>query len=404
MNRSSIPLILGLGLVVAGTAFLVENLTGSRIWPQLLPWWPVILLIMGTWALARGAVSLRTGRSVGAGVWIGEAIFALVIVFWGVGLTQLAELGVDWGWFEPALVTEEKEERRSFRFQGKNIFVTAGTANISVVGWKKKRVELTVTTKASGTTRTAARRRLRSRRARFRIERDKDSATIKFLDSRFPLGNGPSVKVLSLQLSSGQANIDASIKVPRNVTVDVDTATGQVFISDIRNDIKARSTVGPVRVARIIGDADLATEIGPIRASKIKGELEAVSDIGPITVLGSNGPVSLRSDIGGISLEDPGDTVWAITEIGPLSVVSSRSPSDTWVLGTELGPIKIFLPRTARFDLDAAGEFGNISGSLIRGSRTSFSGNSLEQAVNGGGPTIKIRTEMGPIRLNANSR
>jgi len=391
LNRSSIPLVLGLGLVTAGTAFLVENLTGSRIWPKLLPWWPVILLIMGVWALVRGAVSLRTGRSVGAGIWIGEAIFALVIVFCGVGLTQLAELGVDLGWFEPALVTEKKEERRSFRFRGENIFVTAGNANVTVVGWEKKKVELIVTTKASGMTGAAAHRRLRSREARFSIKRDRDSATIKFPNSRF-------------SFSPAGTSVNASIKVPWNVTVEVDTATGQVFISDIHNDIKAESDVGRVRVERIAGDAELATEVGPIRAIKIKGRLEAVSEIGPITVRGSSGPVSLQSDIGGISLEDPGGAVRAATEIGSLSVVASRSPSDAWALRTELGPIKIVLPQTARFDLDAASEFGNINGSLIGRSRTSLSGNSLERAVNGGGHTIKIRTEAGPIRLNAISR
>jgi DUF4097 and DUF4098 domain-containing protein YvlB len=143
------------------------------------------------------------------------------------------------------------------------------------------------------------------------------------------------------------ASVTYDITVPRNMSLDLDDTNGAVEVSDVRGSHKIGTTNGHIKLERCGGDVEAETTNGGINA-----ELLDVT---------------------------PGKSVR---------------------LETTNGGIKLAAPPTLAAEIDAANTNGSINTELPVTS-THMSRHSMHGTINGGGPTLRLRTTNGSIDIRA---
>jgi|ERR1051325_4710865 DUF4097 and DUF4098 domain-containing protein YvlB len=143
------------------------------------------------------------------------------------------------------------------------------------------------------------------------------------------------------------ASVTYDITVPRSMSLDIDDTNGAVEVSDVRGSHRIGTTNGHIKLERCGGDVDAETTNGGINA-----ELLDVT---------------------------PGKSVR---------------------LETTNGGIKLAAPPSLAADIDAANTNGSINTELPVTS-THMSRHSIHGTINGGGPTLRLRTTNGSIDIRA---
>ncbi len=107
-------------------------------------------------------------------------------------------------------------------------------------------------------------------------------------------------------LSAGRSpEVDLTIRVPRNATVDVTTDVGALSVADVRGDVTAMTGVGDVEVAGVEGAVVARADVGRIdvRDWIMTGDSEVRTDVGEVAVSLSGDPafdLEARTDLGRI--------------------------------------------------------------------------------------------------------
>lgn len=387
MNRSSIPFITGLLLIVIGAAFLAENLAAITIWRGALPYWPVILLIMGAWALIRGAYQAKAGLPTNPWIWLAETVFAGFIILVGFGLTHLAGHGTLARLVEPELVTEERRIVRRIDFREKVLQMERAEGDIRVVGWEKPDIELTAVWRASGVTSLSAKKKL-DKFAKYRTSRQNQALFINFPHPES--AEGKAAVLVSLIL-----------KAPKSAILDLGVS-GKMSVSDFQNGAKVRNDNGSTHIEQIDGNVDLWSAVGQIEAEHIRGDATATVNDGSIFVSNTSGDVVASNDGGLIKISQPGAAVKARTDHGVIEVRSDTSPAGAWDIASKFGVISVKLPREARFNLDAGAATVRLSNEFFPASTARFAKDSRTRRgpIHGGGSKVKLRSSEGEIRIS----
>lgn len=119
---------------------------------------------------------------------------------------------------------------------------------------------------------------------------------------------------------------------------------------------------------------------------------------GRIEVLGVAGSMSLRMEHGGqIHIVRPGGEVLA-TATGSIDIMGT--PQSDWELATENGNVTVHVARNVGFDLDAEVRDGWIDSNVFIAIREGGDGTVLRGTVNGGGPTVRLRSGHGLIQID----
>jgi len=140
------------------------------------------------------------------------------------------------------------------------------------------------------------------------------------------------------------------------------------------------NTNGGLQVTGTQGNAQLKTSNGSLTVREVSGDMTLKTSNGHISVAGSEGTVKAETSNGGIDAE--------------LTRYSGHELS----FATSNGAVSIRLPRDARFTVDAETSNGGVKGDFpVDGGRPGK--HSLKGAVNGGGPTLYVRTSNGGVRI-----
>lgn len=214
--------------------------------------------------------------------------------------------------------------------------------------------------------------------------------------------------------------------------VEVETGGGNIKIASAKGDIKAETGGGSLVVTSGLQGAVLETGGGSIRLGKCNGHVKASTGGGSIDLGEIGGPVEIESGAGSIRLAsaqgrveaqtgggsiqlDGATSVRAETGAGGIIVklLSSSDVHSNSTLETSAGDITVYLanniPITIRAAIDmAAGhtirtDFNDIRVSSEGGNWPGPRTITAEGQLNGGGPTLKVRTSSGNItflRLN----
>lgn len=172
---------------------------------------------------------------------------------------------------------------------------------------------------------------------------------------------------------------------------------------DIRTELPKRKR--NVRVAYTLTvpeeiDLTLRSANGGIQANDVSGAVDAKTTNGSIEVAGITGVVKARTTNGNVDLSEVLGPIGANTTNGKVEVAISElseEPHDIRASTTN-GGIEVSLPRGLKAHLKASTVNGSIDSDFpvtVKGRI----GKSVDEAINGGGRLIDLKTTNGSIRL-----
>jgi len=209
--------------------------------------------------------------------------------------------------------------------------------------------------------------------------------------------------------------VDYTVSVPSHFNLDVNTAGGNVEVSDIEGNVMARTAGGDVKLGSIVGpvkagtsggnvilkggkgDANLQTSGGDIRAGEITGDLVAQTSGGNIFVQKVKGKVNAHTSGGDVKVEEAYGTVTAGTSGGNVMAKLNEQPKGDSELRTSGGNVDLTVAENVALALNAKTSGGTI--------RSDFEGNlskdrtRLTAQVNGGGPAVLLQTSGGNVSI-----
>jgi len=183
----------------------------------------------------------------------------------------------------------------------------------------------------------------------------------------------------------GDLRTDLTLRVPREVDLEIVTEDGRIQIEGIAGKVRAESGDGRIFVERASGELRLRTEDGSIVGRDLDAKVEAATDDGDIELEGT----FVRLD--------------ALTSDGSIRVDCLDWPVSTegWALRTTDGAIRVLLPSSAAADIDATASDGPIVNRLLSfdGPERDESDSRLRGKLGGGGPPLFFSTMDGRIEL-----
>jgi DUF4097 and DUF4098 domain-containing protein YvlB len=137
---------------------------------------------------------------------------------------------------------------------------------------------------------------------------------------------------------------------------------------------------------------------GALQVTGTQGNAHLETSNGSLTVQGVSGDLALKTSNGHISVAGSEGTVKAETSNGAIDAELTRYSGHELSFETSNGGVSIRLPRDARFTVDAETSNGGVQSDFpVDGGKPGK--RSLKGAVNGGGPTLYIRTSNGGVRI-----
>ena len=208
------------------------------------------------------------------------------------------------------------------------------------------------------------------------------------------------------------------IEVPSNFDLDIITSGGGIDVEKVTGEIKVKTSGGSLNLTELGGsisaktsggsvtakrvsadDVYLKTSGGSIRVSDCEGSVQAKTSGGSITVDGVSGSLLAHTSGGGIRLNNVRGEVDASTSGGSIKTELVGQPDGTVSLRTSGGSVTLYMDDNVKADIDARASGGRVNIDFPVTVSGKFSKSQLRGAVNGGGPTIMLRTSGGGIKI-----
>jgi DUF4097 and DUF4098 domain-containing protein YvlB len=201
---------------------------------------------------------------------------------------------------------------------------------------------------------------------------------------RVESGDAATVEVVATRSARAGSDEDARNALKRIEIVESVTP-GKVALDSSRGGVGFEFNVSRkvdyvVRLPRW-ATVTLTTTNGEIIASGVAGAFRAETTNGPIKAMAMNGPVRMETTNGDVTLE------------------LDKVADDGVTCGTTNGSIDLTLPSAAKASFSVDTNNGAIDPSGLDLKVSDQSRRSLHATVGGGGPTIKLETTNGGIRL-----
>ncbi|MDC0601690.1 DUF4097 family beta strand repeat-containing protein [Aliiglaciecola sp.] len=179
--------------------------------------------------------------------------------------------------------------------------------------------------------------------------------------------NGDSVRIIGKVEGrkgwgwSRDLRVEYRVTVPEKYNLDMHTSGGSIDIEDLVGNIDAHTSGGSIDVGNITGDVKLKTSGGPIDTDRIIGEIDAH------------------------------------TSGGSIRVTIAKQPSKDAELSTSGGSIRAYIQEDMALDIDASTSGGRVRSDFeVNGS---IKKQSIRGEINGGGPTLELRTSGGSVSI-----
>jgi len=208
-----------------------------------------------------------------------------------------------------------------------------------------------------------------------------------------------------------------TIRVPTEFNAELDTSGGRITVSDRIGEVKARTSGGGLDFNRLRGPLAGHTSGGGIDVRDCEGQIEIETSGGAIEVAGGGGSLegktsggrvqvtdfqgdtSVETSGGGITIENVVGEIEGNTSGGGVLAVLPGPLEQPVSLSTSGGGVTVRVPATATFELDAKTSGGGVSSELPVTVTGKMDRDRLKGSVNGGGPTIRLRTSGGGIHV-----
>jgi DUF4097 and DUF4098 domain-containing protein YvlB len=191
--------------------------------------------------------------------------------------------------------------------------------------------------------------------------------------------NGNDVEV-GMHTHYNNVSIDYVVTVPSGTSVKADSGSGDLNITGLGAPLKASTGSGDVYANELTGDVALSTGSGQIQAW-MNGAHYAKAETG-------SGTIRLEGVTGGL---------YAQTGSGDITI--SGKPGDNWKLETGSGSVTLNTGHSG-YNLDASTGSGDVHSDPPLMTHGTLNHHHVTGEINGGGPTVRVDTGSGDIRIH----
>jgi len=191
--------------------------------------------------------------------------------------------------------------------------------------------------------------------------------------------NGNHVAV-GLHTHYSNVSIDYVVTAPSGTNVNANSGSGDLNITGLGSPLNASTGSGDIYANDLTGDLSLSTGSGEIHAW-MKGAHYTKVETG-------NGTIQLEGVTGGL---------YAQTGSGDIAI--SGQPTDNWKLETGSGSVTLNTGHSA-FNLDASTGSGDFHSDVPLTTHGTMNSHHITGEINGGGPTVRVSTGSGDIRIH----
>jgi hypothetical protein len=210
---------------------------------------------------------------------------------------------------------------------------------------------------------------------------------------------------------------EIEIELPRRFDVNAVTSGGAVSVDDLDGKVDARTSGGAISLASISGpvvattsggsirlkssggDADLRTSGGSIVIGDVSGMVNARTSGGSIVIDRAEGSVKANTSGGSIEIEEVRGPILAETSGGSVRAYLSEPPGSDSSLRTSGGGITVYLANGVGVNVDARAQRVTSDFQVADGDDSYQDDDRLVGPINGGGPSLTLRTSGGGIRV-----
>jgi hypothetical protein len=198
--------------------------------------------------------------------------------------------------------------------------------------------------------------------------------------------------------TESQGKLDAGV-FKATINLDLRTSGGDITVGDLQGNVKAHTSGGDLKFARIGGDLTGNTSGGDIELTESAARAKLSTSGGDITIERANGPTEVSTSGGDIRISSVRELISANTSGGDIHAEIDGTLAQDTTLSTSGGDVKLKLKKEFGFRLDASTSGGEVdaAGLTITLERGGNGKTRLVGNVNGGGPTLKLRTSGGDI-------
>ncbi|HEY1984705.1 MAG TPA: DUF4097 family beta strand repeat-containing protein [Terracidiphilus sp.] len=175
-------------------------------------------------------------------------------------------------------------------------------------------------------------------------------------------------------------SIDYDIQAPANAFLEASSGSGDVYDEGIGENSKLSTGSGSIHATGLKGSFNVNTGSGDIYAEQT-GE----------------GDVKAQTGSGRVELRDIHGSLRAGTGSGDIKI--GGSPTGDWKLETGSGSVEL-TPGNTGFTLDASTGSGSVHTDHEMQVQGSFDRHHVMGKINGGGPTVRVQTGSGDIRVH----
>lgn len=193
------------------------------------------------------------------------------------------------------------------------------------------------------------------------------------------------------------------VTVPEQYHVTLNTSGGNVVVGDLRGMAKVQTSGGDLRLGQIRGEVDGTTSGGNIRLAQGDERVKLRTSGGNIRVERATGKVELNTSGGDIVVDEVSGSLNASTSGGNVRATFSGPLADDVSLSTSGGTVVARVNADTAFRLDASTSGGGVraEGLTIRIEKGGTGRSRLAGEVNGGGPTLRMRSSGGDVTVEA---
>ncbi|MGA8530042.1 MAG: DUF4097 family beta strand repeat-containing protein [Acidobacteriaceae bacterium] len=175
-------------------------------------------------------------------------------------------------------------------------------------------------------------------------------------------------------------SIDYDITAPKGTQLETSSGSGDLRLQDLGGPLKANTGSGDIEASGFTGRVELQTGSGEIRAG-----LQSANDVKATTGSGS------------IHLQGVDGSLFAETGSGDIEI--GGHPNAAWKIETGSGSVTLNTGG-ARFSLDASTGSGTVHSDPPLTTHGSLERHHVTGDINGGGPTVRIETGSGDVRIH----
>lgn len=175
-------------------------------------------------------------------------------------------------------------------------------------------------------------------------------------------------------------SIDYDVTAPKGTQLEASSGSGDLRLQDLGGPLKANTGSGSIEAGGFSGRVLLQTGSGDIRAG-----LQSANDVKATTGSGS------------IHLQGVAGALYAQTGSGDVEI--GGNPSSDWKVETGSGSVTLNVGG-AHFSLDASTGSGSVHSDPPISMHGSIERHHIQGDINGGGPTVRVETGSGDVRIH----